>query len=233
MLKAVFGNWTRALCCAMLSGLAAGQAAGGAGVQDAARRAVVAQEAGDWHSAAAEWAAAHAALEPGERESPRAAAITYELGRALGVICRFEQSEQRLLEALAIDEKTGGPAAMSLVELARLQLGSGHPRRALPWFERAVRALDAQDAASRDAEAYAGFLAEYAQAAGKSGDATRAGVLRQRIEALQARHTHAHGHAERTPYGLHCAGSRSQMPASKVAGKGAAPVFEKGYFRHA
>jgi tetratricopeptide (TPR) repeat protein len=217
----------------MLSGLAAGQAASGAGVEDAARRAVAAQEAGDWRSAASQWAAAHAALEPGERESARAAAIAYELGRALGVICRFEQSEQRLLEALAIDEKTGGPAAMSLVELARLFLDSGHPRRALPWFERAVRALDAQNAAGRDAGAYAEFLAEYAQAAVKSDDAARAGVLRQRIEALQTQHTHAHDRAERTPYGSRCAGSRSQLPASKVAGKGAVPVFEKGCFRHA
>lgn len=214
----------RILAWSLLGCLSAGLVAGAAAdVEGAASRAIAAQEAGDWHTAVSQWTAAHTALAPGERQSARAAAIVYEWGRALGVICRFEQSEQRLLEALALDEKFRGPVAMSLVELSRLHLDSGQPRRALPWFERAVRALDAQDAAGSDAEAYADFLDEYALAAEQAGDLPRARAQRQRIEALKTQHSHAHGHAERTPYGSRCVESGGDPPAPTRSANDAGP----------
>jgi len=180
---------------------------------DATRRAVAAQEAGDWRSAVKQWAIAHELIPASDRSSTRTASISYEYGRALGVTCQFERSSRLLQDALAIDEKTGGPVAMTLVELARLHLDSGNPQHAIPYFNRALPVLDGEGAEHRDADGFTHFLEEFATAAAATGDGTRAQLLHARIETLRTRHVHAHGPSTRTPYGTQCEGPNDQAPA--------------------
>ena len=58
-----------------------------------------------------------------ENASVGSQAITwYEYGRALGVVCRFQESEAALLKSNTLDDLAGQPLFYSFTELARLRL---------------------------------------------------------------------------------------------------------------
>ena len=166
--------------------------------------AMQAQSSGDWRTAASRWEAAYSSLVVQDRDSEKTAIVAYEYGRSLGVICKFEQSEQKLLEALALDQSLNGPVVMSLSELARLNLDWGRYAEAVSYFERAVDALDSMNAASRDPEGFGDFLEEYALALESSGRSDEARQSAERAGKLKMRHSHSHGADTRTPYGTQC-----------------------------
>jgi tetratricopeptide (TPR) repeat protein len=174
-----------------------------------ANAAMQAQERDDWQGAVKFWARAHAAAEAQSGDSQTAAIVAHEYGRALGVVCEFAHAERLLLQALAIDESTGGPAHMPLIELSRLKLDQKLYADSIAYFERAVAALDAMNASGRDPDAFAHFLEEYAEALRQAGLQEQADIVAARAERLHMQHRHSHGHAaaERTPFGTRCQSS--------------------------
>lgn len=174
-----------------------------------ANAAMQAQAKGDWQVAVKYWARAHSAAEMQNGDSQTAAIVAHEYGRALGVVCEFARAEQLLLQALAVDESTGGPVHMPLVELSRLKLDQKLYMEAVSFFGRAVDALDSMNATGRDPEGFAHFLEEYAEALTHAGLEEQARIVAARAAKLAMQHRHSHGEAagSRTPYGTQCQSS--------------------------
>ncbi|MEX0960882.1 MAG: hypothetical protein WDZ63_16505 [Burkholderiales bacterium] len=200
-------GWISVLMLAVAAAQA--QAEEGLTPEHYASTAMQAQEKGDWRSAVKYWARAHSAAEMQNGDSQTAAIVAHEYGRALGVICEFARAEELLLQALAIDESSGGPAHMPLVELSRLKMDQKLYQEAVSYFDRAVDALDGMNAANRDPHGFAHFLEEYADALTHAGLEEQARIVAGRAEKLSMQHRHSHGDAsaQRTPFGSQCTSS--------------------------
>ncbi|HEV3010892.1 MAG TPA: tetratricopeptide repeat protein, partial [Burkholderiales bacterium] len=80
--------------------------------------------------------------------------VMYNLGRTKGYLCKYDESEKLLLEALRLEEKASGAdgalTVMRLFELARLQYDRKLYDASLPYFERAIPAVARLGAETHD-----------------------------------------------------------------------------------
>jgi tetratricopeptide (TPR) repeat protein len=116
----------------------------------------------------------------------------YNLGRVKGYLCKYDEAERLLLDALALEEKVSGPESglvtMRLFELARLQFDRGHYAASLPWFSRAIPAVRKLGAESSDPIALAEVLDQYALALARAGRPDDGAASRREADALRAAH---------------------------------------------
>lgn len=138
-----------------------------------------------------------------ERPDGDMAVYYHNLGRTAGVTCRFDESEQALLRAVALYDETGGRSFDPLIELGRLDLDQKKYPASVRHFQ---QALDAMERAKFAAEPrnQALVLDDYALALAKSGDADGAKRVRERAVALRKSAPQAGGYSGRPPYGKFC-----------------------------
>lgn len=163
-----------------------------------------AEARGDWDTARRAFARAVMNADEAGLPLARRATVHYEYGRSLGVTCFFDQSEHELNVAYDLDRQTGQPLFLSLVELARLNLDQGKFVPAAAYFERAMPALDAVNAADKAPIAYAGILDEYARALTGAGRSQEARKPAERAASIRAGRPSGHSITDRTPYGKFC-----------------------------
>jgi hypothetical protein len=134
--------------------------------------------------------------------------VMYNLGRTKGYLCKYDESEKLLLEALLLEEKASGVdsalTVMRLFELARLQYDRGLYSASLPYFERAVPAVTRLGAETSDPIGFSEVLEEYATALARSGEASRAEALRVQAGSLRARHPGKMARAMQVRYNQRC-----------------------------
>jgi tetratricopeptide (TPR) repeat protein len=163
-----------------------------------------AQKAGDWDSARRNYAKAVVNGELGNLPQEQMAGLYYEYGRSLGATCFYEESEKYLQKALDIDLKTNGPAYMSLLELARLNLQIKNYAKAITYFDKLMpiyKELNAEkDSPIGVAEAYE----DYSYALKESGDIVKARDFEAKAKQLRAINPDGYSITERTPYGTQC-----------------------------
>jgi len=113
----------------------------------------------------------------------------YNLGRAKGHLCKFEDAETLLTEALKMEEKLSGPSSglttMRLLELGRLNLDQGQFPKSVPYLERGLAAVAKLGVEQSDPGALANAYDDLAAALQGSGDLGKADTARQ--EALRIR----------------------------------------------
>jgi tetratricopeptide (TPR) repeat protein len=160
---------------------------------------------GDWTTARNHWAKALANAQSGGAPIWVLTLLNYEYGRALGVTCLYDEAEKYLLKALDLDLQSGAPTGMSLVELARLQYDQKEYERAIPYFRRAVEAIETAGVAAKLPIDFADLLNEYAEALIKTGDSKVAIALGNRARQLRTDNPDKQSKNNRTPYGTQCA----------------------------
>ena len=132
------------------------------------------------------------------------AALSYEYGRYSGMICDWVEGEKGLAEAYDLDRQNGGPAYMSLVELARLNFDTQQHGTAVEYFDRVVLELEASHADTRDPIGYAQILDEYASSLEQTGKNGLAGKFHDRARDLRKAFPGQSSRTDRTPYGTQC-----------------------------
>ncbi len=115
----------------------------------------------------------------------------YNLGRVKGYLCKYDQAEQLLTEALKLEEKVTGPdsgvTTMRLFELARLQFDREQYAASLPYFVRAVPAVKKLGVESSDPIALADVLDQYSIALGKMGQSMESAEHKREADALRTK----------------------------------------------
>lgn len=132
------------------------------------------------------------------------AVLWYEYGRTSGAICDYVEARRGLNTAVKLDEESGGPAFMSFLELARLELDQGNFKESAAHFARFDAAVPRGTAEKEDPVGYADVLEEYARAAEGSGNGPLASSLRQRSKQLRSANPGKSSNTDRTPYGKYC-----------------------------
>ncbi|MGB5488126.1 MAG: hypothetical protein WBN06_12095, partial [Lysobacterales bacterium] len=78
------------------------------------------------------------------------AVLWYEYGRSSGVICDWEEAENGLNKAFELDSKIGGPAYMSLYELAQMNYARELYTAAIEYFQGAYSGMEEDQADTKD-----------------------------------------------------------------------------------
>lgn len=164
-------------------------------------------QAGNWNEARKQWAKA-VVNSQGSGESTTTRAIRwYEYGRALGVTCFYEKSEQALLKAHELDREAGEPLFLSLTELARLNYDQHKYQAAIEYFDRAFEELDKADGAKEAPHAYADLLDEYGDSLKAISEEEKAKQAHMRAQQMRKEDPKGYSITDRTPYGTECAQS--------------------------
>ena len=128
----------------------------------------------------------------------------YEYGRALGVVCRFEESEEALLKANELDGQAGQPLYYSLTELARLHFDQGNYSLASNYYKKTLTELDKINSRIEAPIAYADILEEYSISLDKTNQTDKAKTLREDASNLRQSNPSGYSVTDRTPYGSQC-----------------------------
>jgi len=172
-----------------------------------AQAGVKAGKSGEFAKARKEFARALTNARLANADPKLVAVLSYEYGRYSGMICDWVEGEKGLTEAYDLDRQNGGPAYMSLVELARLNLDRQQYGNAVEYFDRVVPELETSHADTRDPIGYAQVLDEYAASLEKTGKNGLAGKFRDRAGDLRKAFPGKSAHTDRTPYGTQCHGA--------------------------
>jgi tetratricopeptide (TPR) repeat protein len=135
--------------------------------------------------------------------SPRSgiSLVTYNLGRIKGYLCKYDEAEELLLEALRLEEQESGPdsglASMRLFELARLSAARGRFDEARKYYSRAIPIVRKLDIESSDPIGFADVLSDYVMVL-ESLEQHQEAIDASR-ESEQLRATHPDRQAEFTP----------------------------------
>lgn len=174
------------------------------GVRNHLNIAYKAEYKGSWSTAETHYGKALVQAESEGASENVLAVLNYQYGRALGVTCSFNESEQHLLKALELDEKNGGATFMDLNELARLHYDQGNYSKAIFYFEKSLPAMDQFGSANKAPIAYADILLEYSEALQRTGNDSKAQELKNKAMEIRNKRPKAYSITERTPYGKYC-----------------------------
>jgi len=169
-----------------------------------AQAGVKAGKSGEFAKARKEFARALTNARLANADLKLVAVLSYEYGRYSGMICDWVEGEKGLTEAYDLDRQNGGPAYMSLVELARLNLDRQQYGNAVEYFDRVVPELETSHADTRDPIGYAQVLDEYAASLEKTGKNGLAGKFHDRARDLRKAFPGQSSRTDRTPYGTQC-----------------------------
>jgi len=115
----------------------------------------------------------------------------YNLGRVKGHLCKYNESQQLLTEALKLEEKVTGPdsgiTTMRLFELARLYFDREQYEKSLPYFARGIPAVKKLGIETSDPIALADALDQYSIALEKTGKQQESIEFRQEANGLRAK----------------------------------------------
>ena len=191
---------TRLVSLCPLLGLLAGCAA------DPFQAAANDEHVGRWESAYANWRLAVSQAEAARAADTDLAMRHYNLGRAAGATCRFDEAERELLLANQLDTSTNGPTYMSLFELACMAYDRGQWAKAIDYSERGFSEIERiQGKNSHHPAATAQQVDEYAIALRKAGRQADADAARAHAVELRQLEPNARIVTDRTPYGNYCA----------------------------
>jgi tetratricopeptide (TPR) repeat protein len=172
--------------------------------RSAVLEAQTAETQGNWQSAAASWQRAINIeqgiwKDPERANSPkRLAMYYYELGRSLGALGRYDESERALHRALRLDQKYGGPMGMDYAELARLYHTNGYITKSASCFHIVMQHLDEVD--NIDPAEYLAVVNEAAVVAKASGDSAWAEKLEAKAKNYSTAHPNLTIPGDWTPY---------------------------------
>lgn len=135
------------------------------------------------------WTLAETNYERSQEESdrdfvtyPERVGSAYNLGRARGHVCKFDDADKLMADALALSEKlygNGSPeVAMELIESARMNFDRGEFDKSLPFFERGLRVIENEGITLSDPIALAGLYDDYATALEKTGNNAAAEIAK-------------------------------------------------------
>ncbi|MCZ8253026.1 MAG: tetratricopeptide repeat protein [Hylemonella sp.] len=115
----------------------------------------------------------------------------YNLGRVKGYLCKYDESQQLLTEALKLEEKVTGPdssiTTMRLFELARLHFDREQYEASLPYFARGVPAIRKLGVETSDPIALADMLDQYAVALARTGKSQESSERKEDADMLRAK----------------------------------------------
>lgn len=171
-------------------------------------------EEGRWADARVSYGRAYSNAEMGNLPDRLKAVIIYEYGRTSGAVCDWEESEEALLKAVELDERTGGPVYMSLIELARMNRARGSLEASADYFGRAKTILDEGKVDTHDPLGYARVLAQYASVLDSLGREEEAAPLQARADTIRAAFPDRSPAHQQTPYGQFC----TQQPTESSSG---------------
>jgi tetratricopeptide (TPR) repeat protein len=169
-----------------------------------ANAANAASKAGDWATARKQWAQALVDAQLAGASPRQLAVFNYEYGRALGVQCFWEESENYLQKAYELDSQSDGPEFMSLVELSRLQYDQRKFEKSLTYYSRAIASLEKVHAPTQAPAEFSVVLEEYAKALRETGKEQEAISVQTRANEIRAKYTEGKSITDRTPYGKYC-----------------------------
>lgn len=113
----------------------------------------------------------------------------YNLGRVKGYLCKNEEAEQLLLDALKLEENVSGPESgnttMRLFELARFYYDHHRFERSIPFYKRGIEAARKLGVESDDPMALAGAIEEYSEALDNVGRSTDAKAAKKEADILR------------------------------------------------
>ena len=166
------------------------------------QRANAAKNRGDWESVASQIAQAinHPDL---PKTGTIRSAVHLEYGRAMGVLCQYEESEKYLLQAKEIAEKAKSPTFLTLYELAALSIARKKFAGAVEYFSQLHPMMEHELQNKTSTLVVADAYEKYAIALTATGMPERAESLRR--EAGKIRQTGATlPRGTLTPYGAQC-----------------------------
>jgi len=115
----------------------------------------------------------------------------YNLGRVKGHLCKYDESQQLLTEALKLEEKVTGPnsgiTTMRLFELARLHFDREQYEASLPYFARGIPVVIKLGIETSDPIALADALDQYSIALGKTGKQQESADRKQEADELRTK----------------------------------------------
>ncbi|MPS49399.1 MAG: tetratricopeptide repeat protein [Methylobacillus sp.] len=168
------------------------------------RQGAIAIANNDWQTARRAFARAVVNADLGGVAPSTRAVLSYEYGRSLGATCFFDDAAYYLKQAYDLDEQTGGPLYMSLVELARLHLDQGKFAEAAEYYQKAMPDLERHNVPQSGPIGYADTLDEAAIALAAIDQTEKASKLRLQSKTIRAEHPGQKSITDRTPYGKFC-----------------------------
>ena len=118
--------------------------------------------------------------------------ITYNLGRIKGYLCKYDEAEKLLLEALRLEEQESGPesglTSMRLFELARLSAARDRFEEANRYYLRAIPIVRKLDIESADPIGFAHVLSDFAAVLESLGQDQGAAAANRESEHLRSSH---------------------------------------------
>jgi tetratricopeptide (TPR) repeat protein len=117
---------------------------------------------------------------------------SYHLGRVKGYLCKYDEAEELLLEALRLEEEASGTesglTSMRLFEIARLNADRARYDAALPYYDRAISIVRKLDVETSDPIGFANVLSDYAVVLETTGNYEKARNLRDESDRIRAAH---------------------------------------------
>ena len=118
--------------------------------------------------------------------------VTYNLGRVKGYLCKYDEAEQLLLEALQLEEQESGAdsglTSMRLFELARLSAARNRFDEAHQYYSRAIPVVRELDIESVDPIGFANVLSDFAKVLESLEQESAAEDAARESEQLRAAH---------------------------------------------
>jgi tetratricopeptide (TPR) repeat protein len=149
-----------------------------------------AEASGNWRLAEENYERALAELSTASVPDAYRSMTMYNLGRARGYACKFDEAEKLLSDALRLEEKVSGPesgiTSMRLFELGRLHLDRGEFEKSALYFGRGMATATKLGVEKTDPIAFAASFDDYATALkgmGRNADADAAKKEADRIRA--------------------------------------------------
>ena len=188
-----------------LAALMSAGPAGAAGLEydEYLQRAKAARSRGDWQSVASQFAQAinHPDLPKAWAERSN---LHLEYGRAVGVLCQFDESEKYLLRAKEIAQQAGGSTFDALYELGTLQVAQRKFDDAVGYFSQLVPLAERESRARTSPQLVIDAYEKFAVALAATGKPDEAQLRRNEAHKLLESNPKPASAGTVTPYGAKC-----------------------------
>jgi tetratricopeptide (TPR) repeat protein len=166
-------------------------------------RANAARSRGDWESAASQFAQAinHPDL---PRDGAMQSAVHREYGRAIGVLCHYEEAEKYLLRAKAMAGKTSSAMIPALYELGAINVAQKKFSAATGYFSELLPMIDRESRDGTPPLVVADAYEKFAVALAATGKPEEAELRRREADRIRETHPKAVAPGTITPYGTQC-----------------------------
>ena len=166
-------------------------------------RANAAKSRGDWESAASQFAQAinHPDL-PGDGATR--SAVNLEYGRAIGVLCHYDEAEKYLLRAKALAGTSGSTLIAALYELGAISVAQKKFAGAVGYFAELVPMIDRAPRTAPPSLVVADAYEKFAVALAATGQPEEAERRRREAGRIREAGPKAVPPGTITPYGAQC-----------------------------